>query len=233
MKNLYQSCLKIPAVIKKLNSNPIRLSAGFSLIELIVSAGIIGLLSAIAFPIYSKYSTRAMQGRMQHEVADLKKGLAYAHSVDGGYHQKIYTAGYIPDEQLIAEVGFKYNRSDPSCCDLFDTGDFFTIKTQGASQLEKSTRASHICDESNPKKCEVDDDCVPPGVKNKKLTPTTFTGGCSSDFSGEAFVCDCEEYKIYAINKWKGKDMYMLADHKGRICASTHASADGTELEIF
>ena len=243
MKNLYKLYLTFWNLIKNshFRGNDINkpaLSSGFSILELMTVVGMILVISAIALPMYSKYQTRAIQGRMQHEIAEVRKSLAYAHSVDGGYHQRIYTAGYKPDQDLIAEVGMFYTRSNNPCCNLFpnfsssaDFSNFFTIKnTTLVTNVNASTRASHICDGG---KCKINADCVPSGsgvdnVQNRRLSPMSLSG-CGGTFSGQTFTCNCENYRIYAINKWKGKNLYLFANQEGKLCAST----DGSTVQEF
>ena len=250
MKKLYLSCLNFWILardsrwreslvfqektkqIKRKSSNKIGMSAGFSLTELLTVVGIMAVLTAVALPTYFKYKRKAIQGRMQHELADVKKSLAYAYSVDGGYHQRIYTAGYTPDQQLIAEVGFKYTRIQSPCCSIFpsnyNTGNFsrfFTITSETAG-INSSIRASQICDAGG--KCKVDSNRVPTGsgvnnVRNRKLNAMPLSG-CGNKFKNKAFICNCEQYKIYAINKWGSGNLYLLADQAGRFCASTDGS---------
>ena len=252
MKKLYQSCFyrkaffflqrlnpfKSESLQKKLqHSSRARSFSGFSILELTTVVGIIAVLMAVALPIYSKYKRRAIQGRMQHELSGVRKSLSYVHSVDGGYHQKLYTAGYNPDQELIAEVGFSYADTVDICCNLFpnsaniasQAANFFTIKSNAYSggSPEASVRASHICDRAG--KCTVNADCVPSGVKNKKLNPMSLTGGCSTAFSSKTFKCDCDNYRIYAITKWKSSDIYLFANQDGKFCAST----DGSTVNNF
>ena len=231
--NFWKNCiLKSP--------NKQKFSFGFSFVELVTVVGIIAVLVAIAIPMYSRYQTRALQGRMQHELAEIKKSLAYAHSVDGGYHQRIYTAGYKPDQELIAEVGFKYSRADNPCCNLFpnfnssgDFSSFFTIKdviflnANLLSQLESATRASHICDAG---KCTINTEYVTSDIKNISLSSIPSgagSGNCGSGFASSPGFgsCGCEKYRIYAISKWRGSKMHLYANEEGLFCSKTGSSA--------
>ena len=213
------------------------LSSGFSLLELVTVVAIIGVLLAVAVPFYSKYQRRAIQGRMKHEVANLSKSLAYAHSVDGGYHQRIYTAGYKPDQELITETGFQYARNANPCCNLFPNfasssnfSKFFTI-TNTTSGIESSIRATHIC---NGGKCKINADCVPAGVNNIRLSSIPSgagSGACGSGFTSGSpgfGSCNCENYIIYAVSDWRGK-MYLYANQKGLFCAKI-GGAPGEEI---
>ena len=219
--------LKNPSKFESLwkNSKQSLPSAGFSFTELITVVGIIMVLGAVALPMYSKYKRRAVQSGMQVELSEIRKALSYAHSVDGGYHQRIYTAGYQPSQRLVAEAGTKYSRSDNPCCASFripDKSRFFTI-TNDNTGINSSVRATHTCVSG---KCSLDTDCVPLSVQNLKLTPMSLSGsgGCSSDFSSKPFNCNCDRYRIYAVSQWGSSNMYLFANEKGKICASTNGS---------
>ena len=210
------------------------LSAGFSLLELVTVVAIIAILLAVATPFYGKYQRRAIQGRMKHELASISKALAYAHSVDGGYHQRIYTAGYKPDQELITEAGFKYTRDDNPCCNLFPNfgptanfSKFFTITKDkfSTNPLLSATRATHICDGG---KCKINGDRVPSTVKNIVLSsiPSGGSNTCGFPSGTPGFgSCSCEAYKIYAVSYWRS-NMYLYADEKGKFCAKTGTDGD-------
>lgn len=176
-------------------------SDGFSLIELLVTVGILGILSGVAIANYTKYKEAPIKAAMKTELSDLSKFLDYAHSVDGGYHHNIFTMGYRPSKTLVADTGFEYARgTKPDCTSLpqKNTGNFssyltITKDSFDNTHVDSSTQASHICSSGH---CTTTNTVVP-----GTLSTQTFTSGhagCKTAFSGKAFKCSCDAFIIYS-----------------------------------
>jgi len=196
-------------------------SYGFSLIELLVTVSIAGVLAVVAIPAYKKYKEAPIKVAMKTEASELSKFLNYAHSVDGGYHHNIFTMGYKPNKNLMADAGFEYARGTAPSCGIFPrsaTGDFtpfLTIKKESFdnSKIESATRARHICDGGDG--CSVTETAD----FSNTLTAQTFSSGhsgCQREFSGKSFHCNCNAFNIYSRAKIRsGVEAKVLVNQKG------------------
>ena len=213
---------------------------GFSLIELLVTIGILSLLVAIAIPNYLKYKEAPIKAAMKNELTELSKYLQYTVSVDGGYHQKIFTMGYRPSKSLMSKTGFtsiSRENSAPLCCDHFSTQDssgdyssYFTLTT-GAdmfdrSNVESATQAHHICKDSDY--CEITAKANTTSNASATYSFTTGPTECTTDpstgFSGKRINCDCNYFRIVSRTKIRSNtEAQMFTSEKGLFCYSDTA----------
>lgn len=186
------------------------LSQGFSLMELVVVIAILGVLSAIAIFQYSNYKMSLMKSASRFELSEMKKHLDYAHSIDGGYHQKIFTAGYRPSLILQVGAGFNYNReNDPICCpdyrtkcDIGNTNDcdeYFTLTDHvfDKTKRDSAVKAGEICDSGVCTKIDkhwVAGGLAPHGNSSGNSECQVFTTS-STTLGGEA-KCNCHTFIV-------------------------------------
>ena len=176
--------------------------SGVSLIELLIAIAILGVLSAVAISFYHRYKNSVFKIAMKMELVQIAKHLNNAFSIDGGYHQKIFTAGYRPNYELYNDAGFDYARTDAICCSDYTSPltEYFTLTGNvGDAQHEDSAvKAGQICD-SNTGLCRKNND--------RWAEFTTGTGAYSgsagnakcSVFTSKAAQCSCTEYIIQAV----------------------------------
>ena len=126
---------------------------GFSLTELLVVVVIMAVLSAIAVPAYLSYRDNVLLLFQKVELTNIAKALHYAYSIDGSYHQKIWTAGYRPSKKMEVGAGLRYSRTAAICCSSYpqnNTGDFsryFTLTKDvyDATKVDSAVKANEIC----------------------------------------------------------------------------------------
>jgi len=125
--------------------------AGFSFLELITVIGILGVLGAMAYGSYAKYINSSYVTAMKLEASEIKKVLEYIYSVDGDYHTRLYSAGYLVSGEPKAFGGFIQNKAnnkpDGELCDRWPKTKaklkqqhhrYFTLKYTGSGNDESS-----------------------------------------------------------------------------------------------
>ena len=131
---------------------------GFSLTEILITISIVGALALVAGTTYYKAKDAPFKAMQKLELTEINKALHFARQVDGGYHQKIFTAGYRPSKLLSVGAGFGYSKSDAICCQSkgfpltaqeakSKASKFFTLHKDiyDSTKVESSIKASHIC----------------------------------------------------------------------------------------
>ena len=67
-----------------MNSNK-KYPAGFTLLELLIVVAIIGILASITVPLYSSYTTRAVNSAAQSDLRNLKSAMESFYTDNQGY----------------------------------------------------------------------------------------------------------------------------------------------------
>jgi type IV pilus assembly protein PilE len=90
-------------------------SAGFSLIELLITVAIIGLLAAIAVPMYAKYIIRADRVAAQSEMMEIASREAQFLSADHRYADKttIVASGYTIPTRVSSKYTYTITVTNP------------------------------------------------------------------------------------------------------------------------
>ncbi len=87
---------------------------GFSLIEIMITVAIVGILSVLAFSGYSKYRLKAYETQIATETSALFSALKVFKSTFGTYFGDFENIGYRPEGYLPFKIGF--DASGTSVC---------------------------------------------------------------------------------------------------------------------
>ncbi len=80
--------------------------AGFSLVELMIVVAIIGVLTAVALPTYTRYIAKARQTEAKAGLGSVYVAMKAFIKEHGVYHGNFKAIGYEPDGQLRYRLGF-------------------------------------------------------------------------------------------------------------------------------
>lgn len=80
-------------------------SAGFTLVELVITVALVGLMALMALPLYEVTTTRMKESELRHALRTIRQGLdAYKTAVDDGrLASDPGTSGYPPSLNLLTE----------------------------------------------------------------------------------------------------------------------------------
>lgn len=79
---------------------------GFSLVELMITVAIIGVLAAIAVPNYMQFQRKARQSEARSTLGGLFEAETAYQSTGSGYTNNLFAMGYIPQGTLIYDCGY-------------------------------------------------------------------------------------------------------------------------------
>ena len=107
----------------------------YSLIELLVTISILGLLIGIAVPSYLKYKGNSYRAWTISEMSHVVGLAKAAKEEDGWYHQYLYQLGYRPTGIVYAVVGSGADKSTNCCTNYPTTGTDPCRKKDNATEF--------------------------------------------------------------------------------------------------
>ena len=211
---------------------------GFTLIELIITVAIIGILTSIAINSYGKYKKAPQKAAAKLELGNIKETLNYVHSVEGGYHSFLYPGGYRLPKTIKAWGGMPSNITNTIPCDIFPTktkintqhSRHFTLtkNVYTAKHRDNAMNSFHVCDRTANKDCTVGFFSQTPdtviGTHLLKDATAATTNPCKSlvtqTSSDYTFSCDTYRFPVYTSLSGKNKKYFLVTDHTGAICSA-------------
>lgn len=147
---------------------------GFTLIELMVVVGIIGIITGIAVPSFQRFTARAKQANARTELSAIY-GMEKAFFTEfGGYHNNLTVIGYAPDGVPLLATG------------CLDRANFAQWPVRYYRVGFPNAAEPNVPGLPNPLPCaglSFDIDAKPnaAGILNAGLNPNTFFAGVGID----------------------------------------------------
>ncbi len=206
-----------------LKKQSLKNSMGFSLIELLTTVSIIGIISTIGIRSYMSQINKARTAEAKHSLSSLYKGEKQFKLEWGTYHENLAILGVIPEEEFFYDLGF-HPESPLSITDgrLEDWPDHSVLTHK------ECTNWKQICDGSCADRVPVYFDrkyfrCSVTG--DYSISTIGGSGTTEKGTSYSSFEATESEFKGIATAKIQGKNDIWSINHEKKIIHET----DGTE----
>ena len=192
-------------------------SKAFTLVEMLVSSVIVGLLFYVGGSFYKKKMKQSYLNYAKQELTGLSRLMNMARSYDGFYHQYIYFFNYRPKGLFYAVTGTgasattnccnKYPQISASPCEKDKRSGFLYYRCENTA-LNRSTDSVEICNDSTYRsKHECD-------INGLSTISTQFNNNTNCK-PRPATWCDCNHFTLGAIDI-NGKEVTI--DQLGKLC---------------
>ena len=177
---------------------------GFSLIEILVTVGLVGILASIAVPSYQGYKKNTMKMAMRSDVSNGLKVYSAKYAIDGEYCYTFADVGLSTDKSsspIYKNKGF-YGFGDNGTCTNVEVGDVQFI-SDGTGKCEDSGMNSVPADSKT--------DCVVTAGNSWKVT--TDTEGSNAG----ACILNTNDFIFGAYSNVSNLETFIQAKHTGEI----------------
>ena len=181
---------------------------GFSLIEILVTVGLIGILVSVAVPSYRNYKKGTIKMATRAEVGNIQKAYGAKYAIDSSYCHNMNDVGIDINKNtspLFKNKGFVGFGAGSSAvgdeCDLSVVGGIEKIQfiSTGEGTCSVTTHTDKTsCEGANPA---------------GTWTATTGTGGANAP----TCILGTNTFKAGAYTDVSSLDMFIQADHTGSI----------------
>ncbi len=192
---------------------------GFSLIEILVTVGLIGILVSVAVPSYRNYKRNTIKMAMRAEVGNGQKAYGAKYAVDSSYCYNLEEVGMDTDRKNSpifknkGFFGFGAGTAAPDLCDVSALGGLDTLQfisdgegkcSGGSSSGNEKTKTE--CDGASPNAgtWTVHSGTAGVNAANCKIGTNTFIIGAYSDVSSlDTIIQANEKGQVVEIPKVK------------------------------
>lgn len=183
---------------------------GFSLIEILVTVGLIGILVSIAIPSYNKYKKNTLTMAVKSDVGNGHKAYSAYDAVNGTY------CATLEDVGMQVLMGSQTYRKQGAY-------GFGAINTDCAGQPSDLTKMSYknngICLDSNKAPTatsyETSSDCTNAATGNSWVTDNKFDGNLT------ACVLGSDEFDLGAYTNTSALNTFVVVNEAGKIATNT------------
>ena len=185
--------------------NLLRNNRGFTLLEILVTVGIVGVLSAVAVPAYNQYKKGTIETAVESDIGNFQKAYMAYNAVNGTYCASFSQAGIKMRDtrNYIKKGAIGFGAVNTDCGGAPATGDVQEIPESGTCSI-----ATHTTQAT----------CI-------GATPAgTWTGGALGTLNANCEL-DLDQFKMGATTNVSGIDKIWGINEEGKI-----GEAEGTGL---